>query len=132
MVSNALDPEVISESPKRTKSEGSRENQMPNLSACSCPRSTLNTSRSHGVAFGHEHLCNRNPALVDDLDVVLESILIGNTPIFPVFLELVKMAIGPAHHRLKGIVEIAQWNVFRTWMRRQIGGSMPTRVIFSW
>ncbi len=57
---------------------------------------------------------------VQDFEIA-EFIVVWRSPVFSVLLELMKVAIGPAHDRLLG-----------TWMRRQIGGSMPRSVIFSW
>ena len=68
---------------------------------------------NHRVAFGPEHLADRNLALVNDLDIVLKLPVLRITPILAVLLELVKVAVGPPHHGLNGVMETAEWHCAR-------------------
>ena len=61
----------------------------------------------HAVAFLLEHACQLRLAFVDQIEFV-KLIPLRDAPVLAVLLELVEMAVGPAHDRLDRTVETAQ------------------------
>ena|ERR1035438_8800712 len=85
----------------------------------------------HRIAFCQKQSGDRHPALVNDLDVVVKSVIIRHAPKSPCFSHWCrwlsvqpKTAWKPSWRQHRGIV-------LGTWIRRQIGGSISRSVIFS-
>jgi hypothetical protein len=63
----------------------------------------------HGVAFCPQNLGKPRFAFVDQVEFV-KLIVLGHAPILSIHLELVKVAVGPAHHDLECVVQTAEEN----------------------
>jgi hypothetical protein len=61
----------------------------------------------HRVAFSVKHVAQRNAAVVNHV-VFFVFVQLNDAPVFTVLLELVKVAVRPAHYHLKGAVKAAQ------------------------